>query len=494
MAAPNPHDLLDVERQALGAALHDAQACATLVAAVPPEWYTRAEHRALAATIWELFSAGTPVNLSTVTAAGVSATLAVDCTERVGSAANVAFFAALIAEARAAREAASTLRRAARQAERAEAGDGDAYELIAAAQAELSAIALGGQAEADVHIRHAVAEALERTRDWRDGAATDFSPSGFYSFDRSIGGLPTGELTTLAAMTGAGKTSLLVQAVRSVAAAELSAARSEATAQTRPRPVVVFSAEMSREQLAHRMAAGLSGVNIRKLRSGRGSDAEYASFETALAGLAGLEVHVDDAPSPSFTHIAARLTQVAATAPGGEIALVGVDYDEKVDSEGASEELRVSAIARGLKDAAKRFRTPVLALSQYGRKEGMHKRRPDNSWLRYSGKKEQESALVVHWVYPDYWVQKGHAPDQVFGYKPARPERGLLYVSKNRFGPTGDVALDFFPQTTSFRDPGEPDQPSRAAELADDGWTPPTAAGGHEAGGHEAGGHEPLPF
>ena len=475
MAAPNPRDLVDVERQALGAALVDAEACATLVASVPPDWYTTGPHRALADTVWELFSAGTPVNLSTVTAAGIAASLVLECTETVGSARNVPFFVALIAEARAARQAAAELRRALRAAERAEAGDGDAYEVIASAQSALSAIALGGAAEADVHIRHAVTEALERTRDWRAGAATDFSPSGFYSFDRSIGGLPTGELTTLAAMTGAGKTSLLVQAVRSVAQAELSAAKSEATAQTKPRPVVVFSAEMSREQLAHRMAAGLSGVNIRTLRAGRGTEAEYAAFEAALVSLSSLEIHVDDEPAPTFTHIAARLTQVAATAPGGELALVGVDYDEKVDSEGASEELRVSAIARGLKDAAKRFRTPVLALSQYGRKEGMHKRRPDSSWLRYSGKKEQESALVIHWVYPGYWVEKGHDADQVFGYDTSRPERGLLYVSKNRFGPTGDVPLDFFPATTSFRDPNEPGQPSRAAELADNGWAPPAS-------------------
>src|SRR5690606_2088262 len=146
-----------------------------------------------------------------------------------------------------------------------------------------------------------------------------------------------------------------------------------------PAPVIVFSAEMSREQIAHRAAAGLARVNLRDLRGGHADEAAYDRFHHALGVIAGLESHVDDEPPPTFAHIAARLQQLRQTArkAEGRIALVAVDYDEKIDAEGESEELRVSAIARGLKDLAKRFAAPVLALSQYSRKAN-HREAPSN--------------------------------------------------------------------------------------------------------------------
>ena len=465
MAAPTLDGVRQLEAQVLGAALLDPEACAALVSALPSERYLEPRHARLAETVERLFAEGSPVNPHTATVSGADADLVAACVASVASTGNVAFNAALLTEAFMARETATQLTIALKAAQRAVAGDGDVFDVLDRAQGALASVALSAKqgAQSDTHIRHAVAEALVRVEEWRRGEGADFAPSGFYSLDRTTGGLPVGELTTIAAMTGAGKTSLLGQAMRSVALAELAAV--EAERRERARPVVCFSAEMSREQLVHRMASGLAGVNIRVLRAGKGTPEQYARYDAALGRLAALEVYVDDNPSPSFTHIAARLTQIGIRSEG-ELAFVGVDYDEKVESEGQTEELRVSAIARGLKDTAKRFRCPVVALSQYGRKEGMHKLPPSNAWLRYSGKKEQESAQIIHWIYPQYWVEKGYDPNKVYGNDLGRPERGQLFVSKNRFGPTGEIPLDFHVATTSFRDPGEPGQRYTAAELA----------------------------
>ena len=469
MAAPHPDHIADVEAQALSAALADDVACATLVAMVRPESYSRADHCRLAAVVERLFSEGSPVNLSTVAAAGAPRDAVLRVTEAFGAPSNVGYFGLLVLEAHMARTTRDALARALAEAERAVAGEADVFDVVDAAQARLSSLVLDAAAgaRADTHVRHAVAEALVRVGEWEEGVSSDFAPSGFYTLDATAGGLPVGELTTLAAHTGAGKTALLGQAARTVALSEVSAA--EAGRRERPRPVVLFSAEMSREQLVHRMASGLSGLDLRALRTGRAPEAAYREYSRALGRLAALEIHVDDAPSPTLSHVAARLTAVAARA--GEPCFVGVDYDEKVATEGATEELRVSAIARGLKDVAKRYRVPVVALSQYGRKADMHRKVPTNDWLRYSGKKEQESALIVHWMWPRYWTDKGFADDAVARFDPARPDRGWLVVSKNRFGGTGDIPLDFHPQTVTFRDPGEPGQRYSAAELAD---RPPT--------------------
>src|SRR5690606_3888283 len=118
--------------------------------------------------------------------------------------------------------------------------------------------------------------------------------------------------------------------------------------------------------------------------------------------LAGLLIHIDDDPAPTFSRIAARCQQVQVT---DGLAFVAIDYDEKIDSEGDTEELRVSAIAQGAKNLAKRFGVPVVSLSQYSKAAENSYGIPQDSWLRYSGKKLQESALVLHWYWPGFWIE-----------------------------------------------------------------------------------------
>lgn len=455
-----PPQALDVERTVLAAVLTDAEACARATALLRPEVFYEPRHAAVFAAVEAVFASGSAVDIITVRAelerrgeARLGGPYLAEISTRWGDPANVEYHGRILQEKAMVRRLITALTgivgRAFDPAE-------DPFDLVDAAAQSVTSIAFDvGAARADTHVRHAVAEALLRTDEWRAGESTEFAPSGFYSLDRTTGGLPVGELTTLAAMTGAGKTSLLAQSVRAVALAEMAAVRRGK--REVPRPIVVFSAEMSREQIVHRMAAGMTGLNLRVLRAGKADPAEYDAFDRALGQIATFPLHVDDEPQPSFTHIAARLTQVAIPA-GGEIAYVGVDYDEKLQTEGQTEELRVSAIAQGLKNTAKRFRCPVLALSQYSRSAN-HREFPSNDWLRYSGKKEHESAQIIHWMYPHYWAEKGFADDSIKGYDPGRPERGRLVVTKNRFGPTGHIALDFHPTTTSFIDPLEPSSP-----------------------------------
>lgn len=464
MAAPPPSDLIGIEARAIGSALLDTTDAALFVASIPAGRMTRPDHRAAARAIHSLLSAGEPVDVQTVArTSGVSASTLLDWTLAVPSTGQTPYLAMLIAEAYVARTTEARLRLAVVEASRAVDGSADVFDMLDLVQRDLSTIAMeaSGAATADTHISAAVRQARARMEEWGRGERTDYAPSGFYSLDRTTGGLPVGELTTLAAMTGAGKTSLLGQSARTVGLAELSAV--SAGRREAARPVVVFSAEMSAEQIAHRMAAGLSGVNLRRLSAGVATDDERRRYGDALTRLAALPVHVDAEPAPTLSHIAARLTQIEAMGPGG-IAYVGIDYDEKVQTEGKSEELRVSAIAQGLKNTAKRFQAPVLALSQYSR-AATHTEYPSNHWLRYSGKKEHESAQVIHWHWPRYFVDAGYDPQSVKGYDDLDPDLGALIVSKNRFGPKGTMDLYFEPETTTFRDPNEPSERERAPRI-----------------------------
>ena len=137
------------------------------------------------------------------------------------------------------------------------------------------------------------------------------------------------------------------------------------------------------------------------------------------------------------------------------LGAIFIDYDERVDAEGDSEELRVGAVAKGLKRIAKVLGVPVICISQYSRQAGKPSW-PDDSWLRYSGKKEQEAALILHWYWPHFWTKKGYSPDNIPMYRSEK--HGYLIVSKNRFGNTGHVDLMFEPSQARFSDPREPSE------------------------------------
>ena len=501
-----PPQAVEVEREVLGAALMDARACSTAVAALSADQFYDPRHQRVFGAVEALFSAGDAVDLLTVEAElgrrgeldRVGRAALAELTAAVASTANVEYHARIVSEKAVLRRFITAMTGA---VGRAFDPTTDPFDLLDGAAREISEITFGvGGARSDVHIRHGVAAALLRVEDWREGEATDFAPSGIYSLDVKNGGFPVSELTTLAAFSGMGKTALLGECVGNVANGEL--ARSAATGEP-PAPAVVFSCEMTAEQLVHRMASQRTRLDLRHLRSGRATEAEYRAYETALGEIASLPVYIDDEPSPTFTHIAARLEQVRQSEGGGRdgfrFSVVGVDYDEKVDPadpNARTEELRVSAIARGLKNTAKRFACAVLALKQYKKVQNPWSRIPDDEWLRYSGKTEQESAMIVHWVWPAYWVRKGlvsaaEAPSAVAGYDPARPERGFLLVTKARFGDPGPVPLDFHPETTSFRDPNEPGRRYTTEELA---RRPPTHD--PEAGapsGDIYGGADPIP-
>lgn len=434
---------VELEREVLGACMMDEVACAQAIQLLDPGHFYDRRHRATFETIQRLFSEGTPVNLVTVTqhTKDLSASYATDLLDAVASTANVEHHSLIITEKWITREASRLLSGSARAMLH---GERDVFDLLESLQHELSNLLVGRKRE--THIRHAVEEAMQRLTEWREGEATDFAPSGFYSIDWKFGGYPVGELTTFAAQSGAGKTSFIAQSIAAQALRE--AMRDD------PRAVLLFSCEMSAEQIAHRIASNWSRADLTVIRSGKASAEAYEVYSDNLVRLGTLPIHIDDEPAPTLSHIAARCQQVQLT---DGLAFVAIDYDEKVDSEGDTEELRVSTIAQGAKNLAKRFRVPVVSLSQYSKEAENYYGVPSDRWLRYSGKKLQESALVLHWYWPGFWVEnKGVNPERIADYDERQHERGFVICTKNRFGPAGKARLDFYPRTTTFLDPSEP--------------------------------------
>jgi replicative DNA helicase len=306
------------------------------------------------------------------------------------------------------------------------------------------------------HVSEIVDEALEEVDAWERGEETDYIRTGFMGLDDKITGVPRGELTIFAAHSGAGKTSWLIQLLRQVAL------------QDSDQAVCLFSIEMPETKILHRAAAAspkgteLSRVRDHTTAKTSGPHENYGEqHRAALNALRDLPLYIDDDPEPTISEIYSRVMQVQAH---HDIALIGVDYDEKVDPEAApnSEEQRVAAISKGLKTLAKETDSACVALSQYNSSPSSQVRPGTNDDLRYSRKKKHEAHTILHWYWPAYWIRSGEIeleagdepPDH---YDPQQEQRGRLYIGKDRDGGPGWIELDFQAERTRFLDPKDPD-------------------------------------
>jgi len=445
------HTAHDLERVVLGAAMIDTEACATVVDLCDAGFFAdRAHHhREIFEAIAGLFGrdgeAPLPAVQQRLADAGVEVepTYLTDLTAEVGATTGIERHARVLQEKHMARQGRRVLEKAKGHLD----DGGDVFRTLGGVVDRLTKISM---TESDqTHIKHGAEQALQSLREWEKGEVTGLVPTGFPGLDDICDGYPVGELTTFAAHTGAGKTSFLVQTVATLARAW----------EEEEKALLIFSAEMDKEQIAQKAASQIAEVNLRELRRGTAPDEDYQAMERALGLVSGLRLHVDDTASPSMQHIRARCQRIdAQTDRSGELAFVALDYDEKVKGEGETEEQRVASIATGSKAMAKRLDVAWINLSQYKRMSDPMGT-PSDSWLRYSGKKEQESALILHWYWPGYWVEnKGKSTDMVPDYDPTEPGKGWMYATKNRItGGTGAARLYFRPAQTRFVDPKDPE-------------------------------------
>jgi len=254
--------------------------------------------------------------------------------------------------------------------------------------------------------------------------------TGLQDLDRKINGLNKSDLVLIAARPGMGKTSLALNVA-------LSAAKKT------NKTVAFFSLEMSREQLAMRLLANESFVDLGKLITGNLSESEWDKLGMASSALGQTDIRVDDNPSISVAEMNAKCRRL------DNLGLVLIDYLQLMTSAGAGQSSNnanrvqvVSDISRALKIMAKELNVPVICLSQLSRaNESRQDKRPMLSDLRESGAIEQDADEVLFIYRDDY-------------YNPNSEEKNVaeLIVAKNRHGETGTVKVQWLPQFTTFAD------------------------------------------
>ena len=106
--------------------------------------------------------------------------------------------------------------------------------------------------------------------------------TGYPDLDGLITGLKPGDLFVLAARPSIGKTAFAMNVATNVAMGH------------NPRPVGVFSLEMSTEQLILRLLCSRAGVNLREIRDGALSHSRWNDIMAAASSFKTAPIYIDD--------------------------------------------------------------------------------------------------------------------------------------------------------------------------------------------------------
>jgi replicative DNA helicase len=280
--------------------------------------------------------------------------------------------------------------------------------------------------------------------------------SGFNDLDNMLGGLQNSDLVILAGRPSMGKTALATNIAFN--AAKFYSSDEEKGS------VVMFSLEMSAEQIGLRILAEQSKIPSDKLRKGELTESDSIALSETYKEIHNLKFFFDDSPNLTVSELRSKLRRYKNNY---NIKLVLIDYLQLIKPEGNKDNRvnELSEITRNLKQLAKEFDLPVVSLSQLSRQvESRDDKRPLLSDLRESGSIEQDADVVMFIYRESYYLQRNEptrGPDESQesyqkkhdAWKDRNEEvfnKAELIIAKQRNGPTGKVDLYFDDKYTKF--------------------------------------------
>lgn len=248
--------------------------------------------------------------------------------------------------------------------------------------------------------------------------------SGFPELDAKTSGFQKGDMVLVAARPSMGKTTFALNL------AEYAALR-------QGKSIVIFSLEMSKEQLAYKLLCSEANVDMLKLRTGNLEDSDWDNIAKASGPLAEAKMYIDDTAGISVMEMRSKCRRIKIE---HGIDMIVIDYLQLMSGSGESRQQEVSEISRSIKALAKEMQCPIIALSQLSRApEQRTDHRPMLSDLRESGSIEQDADIVM-FLYRDEYYDEETEDKNV----------AECIISKQRNGPTGTVKLAWIGQYSKF--------------------------------------------
>lgn len=310
----------------------------------------------------------------------------------------------------------------------AKAGETPVPELIESAEAKIYALRDDRARSAVEPFATTLYREIERIEEAyeRKSAFTGLR-TGFDEIDYLTGGMQAGDLIVLGARPSMGKSALMMQMATHIAKEGHNA--------------LVFSLEMSREQLVRRILTTEAKIDGGRMRSGYLSAEEWGSIGDASSRLWKMPLLIDDTSAITVSEIRSQARRMAAT---GRLGMILVDYLQLINhTKRDTETQEIGASTMALKNMAKEFKCPVVLISQLNRGvESRPNKRPNLSDIRGSGDVEAHADIIL-FLYRDAYYKQDKEPSST-GF-----EQAEVIVAKNRNGATGTAILGFFaPQAT----------------------------------------------
>ena len=429
-----PHNE-EAERSVLGAAMLNKEVLFDILEEVKEDDFYNESHKEIFRAIWELYRKNSAVDMLTVCEelksrqsldmVGGRAYIAT-LTAEVPSTANGREYAKIIAEKAIMRQ---MIRTAEDITEKGYESKMAAREILDYAESGIFQIAQMRQKNDYTKIQDVLLENLKII----DAAAQNKDkitgiPTGFHDLDEKTSGLQRSDLIIVAARPGMGKTAFALNI------AQQSAVKHGTSA-------IIFSLEMSKEQLGQRLLAMQARVEMQKLKQGDLDRKDWDRVSLGVDELNNSKIIIDDTPGISLMEMRNKCRRLKAEQG---LDLIVVDYLQLMTFEGKTDnrQQEISALSRNMKLLAREMNCPVILLSQLSRAPELRQdKRPMLSDLRESGSIEQDADIVIFLYRDDYYNENTEKPGVC-----------EVNIAKHRSGPTDKIELTWVSRYTKFSD------------------------------------------
>ncbi len=439
---------IEAEKAVLGGILFNPQALAEIVEIISEEDFFKDSHQIIFKSYKELSNEGVSIDLialkdqldkdGCLKKIGGSDYLA-SLLDETSAASNLEYYSRIIREK-------ALLRRLIDRGEKivlsGYAGEGDVKAILNDAEASIFELAQDKGSDRPRHVAEILKptfEAIEKMSkrpEMITGVAT-----GFEDLDEKTSGFQPGDMIVIAGRPSMGKTTFGLNIVQNMA--------------LKNQPALVFSLEMTKEQLVRRLLCSKAEIDGKRLQTGFIRGDEWTKLARAAAELSHIPLYIDDSPAISMFEMRSRARRQKSQTG---LSVIMIDYLQLMQSRRRyeSRQLEISEISRSLKFMAKELEVPVIALSQLSRAVETHSdKRPLLSDLRESGAIEQDADVVLMLYRPEYYnIEEIRINDNE-----TIPSVGIaeVIIAKQRNGPVGSLFLAFRKNLLQFKDRAKSD-------------------------------------
>ncbi|HBV48758.1 MAG TPA: replicative DNA helicase, partial [Lactobacillus sp.] len=384
-----PPQNIEAEQAVLGAVFLSPDALADAMEFVEAKDFYRRAHQLLFQAMIDLNDDGEAIDVLTVNnrlemnnqlddVGGVA--YIAELASSVPTAANVGYYAKLVAEKAVLRRVIAAATNIITQAKEQ---DEPVSDLLESAERQIMEVAENRTQSGFKEISKVLTDSLDEIDklSQQDEDITGLA-TGYKDFDHMTAGLQPDNLIILAARPAVGKTAFALNIAQNIGTST-------------DKTIALFSLEMSAESLVNRMLCAEGSISANHLRTGQLDEQEWANLIVAVGALSKTSIYIDDTPGIKMSEIRAKSRRLAKEK--GDLGLIVIDYLQLI--EGSNKESRqqeVSEISRQLKKLSKELSVPIIALSQLSRGvEQRQDKRPVLSDIRESGSIEQDADIVA---------------------------------------------------------------------------------------------------